>query len=75
MKGLPCPVLKIRINALVVPFNKDAFDGTDLTADPNSQVPYLLVRLQDGQQKAGLLQLNYQHRNETHARAFFRGLR
>lgn len=71
MKGLPCPVLKIRINALVVPFNKDAFDGTDLTADPNSQVPYLLVRLQDGQQKAGLLQLNYQHRNETHARAFF----
>lgn len=59
MKGLPCPVLKIRINTLVVPFNKDAFDGTDLTADPNSQVPYLLVRLQDGQQKAGLLQLNY----------------
>lgn len=71
MKGLPCPVLKIRTNALVVPLNKDAFDGTDLTASPNLQVPYLLVRLQDGQQKAGLLQLNYQHSTETNARAFF----
>lgn len=71
MKCLSYPVLRISTDVLVVPRNKDAFDGTDLTADPNSQVPYLLVRLQDGQRKAGLLRLDYSHRNEAHTRAFF----